>query len=49
MESVRAYRFRIYPDARRQREIDEQIELARFLYNKLLEMAKEEYLKGRNL
>ncbi len=49
MESVRAYRFRIYPDARRQREIDEQIELERFLYNKLLEMAKEEYLKGRNL
>ncbi len=49
MESVRAYRFRIYPDAKRQREIDEQIELARFLYNKLLGMAKEEYLKGRNL
>ena len=49
MESVRAYRFRIYPDAKRQREIDEQIELARFLYNKLLDRAKEEYLKGRNL
>ncbi len=49
MESVRACRFRIYPDVRRQREIDEQIELARFLYNKLLDRAKEEYLKGRNL
>ncbi len=49
MESIRAYRFRVYPDARRQREIDEQIELARFLYNKLLERAKEEYLKDRNL
>ena len=49
MESVRAYRFRIYPDVRRQREIDEQIELARFLYNKLLDRAKEEYLKDRNL
>ncbi len=49
MESVRAYRFRLYPDAKRQREIDEQIELARFLYNKLLGLAKEEYLKDRNL
>ncbi len=49
MGSVRAYRFRLYPDAKRQREIDEQIELARFLYNKLLGLAKEEYLKDRNL
>ncbi len=49
MEPVRAYRFRLYPDAKRQREIDEQIELARFLYNKLLGLAKEEYLKDRNL
>ena len=49
MESIRAYRFRIYPDARRQREIDEQIELARFLYNKLLERAREGYRKDKDL
>ncbi len=49
MESIRAYRFRVYPDDVRRREIDEQIELARFLYNKLLGRAKEEYLKDRNL
>jgi putative transposase len=42
MESVRAYRFRLYPDAKRQREIDEQLELARFLYNKLLGLMNRE-------
>ncbi len=47
MESARAYRFRIYPDLKRQKEIDCQIELARLLYNKLLEKARNEHLKNK--
>ena len=47
MEAARAYRFRIYPDSRRQEEIDERIVLAQRLYNKILEKAKAEYQKGR--
>ena len=45
MESTRAYRFRIYPDARRQMEIDERITLAHRLYNKILKNARSEYQK----
>ena len=37
MESVRAYRFRIYPDAKRRRRIDEKFVLAKDFYNLLLE------------
>jgi len=37
MESRRAYRFRVYPDAKRQSEIDLQLILSKNLYNKLLE------------
>ncbi len=48
MDSIRTYRFRIYPDTKRQKEIDEQIELARLLYNKLLEKAKNEYQKTKD-
>jgi putative transposase len=44
----RAYRYRLYPDSKRQKEIDEQMELARLLYNKLLEKAKDEYQKTKS-
>ena len=37
MEIIHAYKFRLYPDFRRQKEIDESIFLAHQLYNKLLE------------
>ena len=39
MEIVHAYKFRLYPDFKRQTEIDESIFLAHELYNKLLERA----------
>ncbi len=48
MDCIRAYKFRIYPDAKRQREIDEMLVLAQRLYNKVLERAKEAYEKDRN-
>ncbi len=37
MEILHAYKFRLYPDYKRQKEIDESIFLAHELYNKLLE------------
>ena len=37
METMRAYKFRIYPDAKRQKEIDDAISMSQRLYNKLLE------------
>ena len=43
MESVRAYRFRVYPDAKRRREIDERLVLAKDFYNLLLENAIKAY------
>ena len=43
MESARAYKFRIYPDAKRQSEIDERLILAQQFYNKILEKAIESY------
>ncbi len=46
MDSLRAYRFRIYPDAKRQKEINLRIILAQRLYNKILGRVKEEYGKG---
>lgn len=46
VDIARAYRYRLYPDSKRQKGIDEEIELARILYNKLLEKAKTEYQKG---
>ncbi|MCL5428034.1 MAG: helix-turn-helix domain-containing protein [Candidatus Marsarchaeota archaeon] len=36
MELTRAYKFRIYPDATRQWEIDERLVLAQQFYNKVL-------------
>ena len=47
MESIRAYRFRIYPDTKRQKEIDKRIVLAQQLYNTILEKAKSEYEKNK--
>ncbi len=35
--TIRAYKFRIYPDAKRQKEIDDAIYISQRLYNKLLE------------
>ena len=43
MEAARAYRFRLYPDAKRQSEIDERLVLAQKLYNKLLEKTVTSY------
>ncbi len=40
MELTRAYKFRIYPDATRQEEIDERLVLAQQFYNKLLEKSR---------
>ncbi len=48
VDVARAYRYRLYPDSKRQNEIDGQIELARLLYNKLLEKAKNEYQKTKS-
>jgi len=47
MESIRAYRFRIYPDMKRQKEIDKRIVLAKQLYNTILEKARSEYEKNK--
>jgi len=47
MYSTRAYIFRIYPDMKRQKEIDERIVLAQQLYNTILEKAKSEYEKNK--
>ena len=46
MGSTRAYRFRIYPDAARQEEIDERLILAQQFYNKLLEKSIQSYKNG---
>ncbi|MEM0087214.1 MAG: transposase, partial [Candidatus Micrarchaeaceae archaeon] len=48
MYSIRAYKFRIYPDAKRRQEIDSQIALAQRLYNSILEKAKKAYEKDKN-
>jgi putative transposase len=37
METMRAYKFRIYPDTKRQKAIDDAISMSQRLYNKLLE------------
>ncbi len=43
MELARAYKFRFYPDATRQAEIDERLILAQQFYNLLLEKPKAYY------
>ena len=47
MDSARAHKFRLYPDSKRQSEIDLQLNLSKNLYNKLLEKSKEEYAKNK--
>ncbi len=46
MELSRAYKFRLYPDAKRQKEIDERLILAQQFYNKILEKSIASYKKG---
>ena len=46
MELIRAYKFRIYPDATRQAEIDERLILAQQFYNKILEKSIAAYQNG---
>lgn len=41
METTRAYKFRIYPDQKRQKAIDDAISMSQRLYNKLLEKTIE--------
>ncbi len=48
MDSTRAYKFRIYPDLKRQLEIDLQLTLSKNLYNKLLEQSKDAFIKDKN-
>ena len=47
MEVTRAYKFRIYPDAKRQAEIDERLVLAQQFYNKILEKSIESYKNAK--
>ncbi|MCL4364832.1 helix-turn-helix domain-containing protein, partial [Candidatus Marsarchaeota archaeon] len=47
MELARAYKFRIYPDATRQKEIDERLILAQQFYNKILEKSIASYQNGK--
>ena len=47
MELTRAYKFRVYPDAKRQEEIDERLILAQQFYNKILEESIASYRNGK--
>ena len=47
MDSTRAFKFRIYPDATRQEEIDERLILAQKFYNKILEKSIASYQNGK--
>jgi len=47
MDLTRAYVFRLYPDTKRQKEIDERLLLAQRLYNTILEKIKSEYEKNK--
>ena len=47
MDSTISYKFRIYPDAKRQSEIDLQLTLSKDLYNKLLEKSIDAYTKNQ--
>ncbi len=47
MELTRTYKFRIYPDAKRQNEIDERLILAQQFYNKILEKSIASYRNGK--
>ncbi len=48
MEVIRSYKFRIYPDIKRQSEIDNMLVLAQRLYNKLLEKSIQSYKNGNS-
>ncbi|MEM0097689.1 MAG: helix-turn-helix domain-containing protein [Conexivisphaerales archaeon] len=48
MELTRTYKFRTYPDTKRQEEIEMQLNLSKDFYNKL-EKAKDAYKKGQNI
>jgi len=47
MDLRRAYVFRLYPDTKRQKEIDERLLLAQRLYNTILKKVKLEYEKNK--
>ena len=46
MELTRAYKFRIYPDVKRQKEIELQLTLSKEFYNMLLEKSIKSYKEG---
>ena len=46
MELIRAYKFRIYPDTKRQSEILSQLALSKEFYNLLLEKSIKSYKEG---
>ncbi len=48
MELTKAYKFRIYPDAKRQSEIELQLTLSKEFYNLLLEKSIKSYKEGNN-
>ncbi|MCL5105793.1 MAG: transposase [Candidatus Marsarchaeota archaeon] len=47
MKSAMAYKFRIYPDAARQKEINERLILAQQFYNRILEKSIASYRDGK--
>jgi putative transposase len=47
MNSIRTYKFRLYPDFKRQSIIEMQLVLSKNFYNKLLEKAKARYEKDK--
>lgn len=47
MQSKKAYRFRIYPDGKRQQLLNEEIWLSHAFYNKLLERTIKEYVNDK--
>ncbi len=48
MEIIRAYKFRIYPDIKKQAELNNMLILAQRLYNKLLEKSIQSYKNGNS-
>ncbi len=48
METMRAYKFRVYPDTKRQKAIDDAISMSQKLYNKLLEETIEAHKSNPN-
>ena len=45
---MRAYKFRVYPDTKRQKAIDDAISISQRLYNKLLEKTIEAHKSNPN-